>query len=92
MAKLEKVNITCEVEANPTDVVFKWSFNNSADSVDVLPDYIAKSGTTSIVSHIPASDLDYGTLLCLASNKVGQQRIPCVYHIIAAGNFFSQRI
>lgn len=85
VAKLEKVNITCEVEANPADVVFKWSFNNSQESVDVLPNHITKSGTSSIVSHVPATDMDYGTLLCSASNKVGQQRTPCMYHIVAAG-------
>lgn len=88
VAKLEKVNITCEVEANPADVVFKWSFNNSQESVDVLPNHITKSGTSSIVSHVPATDMDYGTLLCSASNKVGQQRTPCMYHIVAAGEKF----
>ena len=87
VAKLEKVNITCEVEANPTDMVFRWSFNNSQESVDVQPDHIAKSGTTSVVSHTPVTDMDYGTLVCVASNKVGHQRVPCVYHIIAAGKY-----
>lgn len=43
------------------------------------------TGTTSIVTYTPITELDYGTLLCLASNKIGKQRIPCVFHIIAAG-------
>lgn len=43
------------------------------------------SGTTSIVTYTPITELDYGTLLCLASNKIGKQRVPCVFHIIAAG-------
>lgn len=30
-------------------------------------------------------DLDYGTLMCWADNAVGQQKEPCVFHIIAAG-------
>lgn len=29
--------------------------------------------------------MDYGTLMCWADNAVGQQREPCVFHIIAAG-------
>lgn len=29
--------------------------------------------------------MDYGTLMCWADNVVGQQREPCVFHIIAAG-------
>jgi hypothetical protein len=86
---MEKVNITCEVDANPGDLVFKWSFNNSQESVDVLPNHITKSGTTSIVSHTPMTDMDYGTLLCVATNRVGQQRIPCIYHIIAAGKYIT---
>ncbi|XKL60725.1 hypothetical protein PGB90_007782 [Kerria lacca] len=85
VAKLEKINITCEIEANPTDVVFKWSFNNSQESFNVSSNHVIKSGTTSIISHMPNTELDYGTLLCTASNKIGQQRIPCIYHIIAAG-------
>lgn len=30
-------------------------------------------------------EMDYGTLMCWADNAVGQQREPCVFHIIAAG-------
>lgn len=82
---MERVNVTCEVDANPTDLVYKWSFNNSQESMDVLPSHITKSGTASIVSHTPMTDMDYGTLLCVASNGVGYQRTPCIYHIIAAG-------
>lgn len=29
--------------------------------------------------------MDYGTLMCWADNAVGQQKEPCVFHIIAAG-------
>lgn len=87
VAKSEEAKIRCEVDANPSDVQFRWMFNNSADSVDVAANHIARSGTSSIVTYIPITELDYGTLLCFASNKIGQQRIPCVFHIIAAGKF-----
>ncbi|KAK9743646.1 hypothetical protein QE152_g8454 [Popillia japonica] len=85
VAKQEMAKITCQVEANPPDVQFRWTFNNSADSVDVAAAHIAKSGTSSQVSYTPMTELDYGTLLCYASNRIGHQRIPCVFHIIAAG-------
>lgn len=42
-------------------------------------------GTSSIVSYTPMTELDYGTLLCIATNRIGKQRVPCVFHIIAAG-------
>ncbi|CAG9835037.1 unnamed protein product, partial [Diabrotica balteata] len=85
VAKQERAQISCHVDANPPDVEFKWTFNNSADSVDVSQSYIARSGTASVVSYTPMTELDYGTLLCYASNRIGAQRSPCVFHIIAAG-------
>lgn len=68
-------------------VNFKWTFNNSADSAPVSPNRTTKSGTSSVVAYIPRTDLDYGTLLCYASNSIGTQRVPCVFHIIAAGKY-----
>ncbi|CAH1186722.1 unnamed protein product [Phyllotreta striolata] len=85
VAKQERAQISCVVDANPPDVQFRWTFNNSADSVDVSQSYIARSGTSSVVSYTPMTELDYGTLLCWASNRIGAQRTPCVFHIIAAG-------
>lgn len=29
--------------------------------------------------------MDFGTIMCWADNNVGQQREPCVFHLIAAG-------
>ncbi|XP_048510845.1 neural cell adhesion molecule 2 isoform X2 [Athalia rosae] len=85
VAKQEKANISCQVDANPPEVQFRWTFNNSAESIDVAAGHIARAGTLSIVSYTPMTELDYGTLLCWATNHVGSQRVPCVYHIIAAG-------
>lgn len=30
-------------------------------------------------------ELDFGTIMCWADNVVGQQKEPCVFHLIAAG-------
>lgn len=48
------------------------------------------TGTSSIVTYTPMTELDYGTLLCVATNRIGRQRIPCAFHVIAAGiiNYF----
>lgn len=85
IAKSEKASISCAVEANPSDVTFRWLFNNSAESIDVASSHITKSGTLSIVSYTPRTEMDYGTLLCWAKNSIGDQKVPCVFHIIAAG-------
>ncbi|XP_055324788.1 protein turtle [Sitodiplosis mosellana] len=85
VAKQEQAQIRCSVDANPLDVEFKWTFNNSAESIDVASNHVTRSGTSSIVTYTPMTELDYGTLLCVASNRIGRQRVPCVYHVIAAG-------
>ncbi|CAG2053490.1 unnamed protein product [Timema podura] len=69
VAKQEKVNISCAVEANPSDVTFRWLFNNSAEQLDVQSAHIYLHGTSSIVSYTPITDLDYGTLLCLGDQQ-----------------------
>lgn len=30
-------------------------------------------------------EMDFGTIMCWADNNVGQQKEPCVFHLIAAG-------
>jgi hypothetical protein len=39
VSKRELVNVLCEVEANPVDVEFKWTFNNSAELIRSDPFY-----------------------------------------------------
>ncbi|XP_016840806.1 nephrin isoform X1 [Nasonia vitripennis] len=85
VAKQEKASISCEVDANPPEVDFRWTFNNSADSVDLDRSHVSTTGTSSVASYMPTIELDYGTLLCWARNRIGTQQIPCIYHIIPAG-------
>jgi Immunoglobulin domain len=90
VAKQERARIACNVDANPPDLTFRWTFNNSADSVDVQSALVSQTGTQSWLSYTPMTELDYGSLLCWASNRVGDQRQPCVFHIIAAGKCIFQ--
>ncbi|CRK89491.1 CLUMA_CG003227, isoform A [Clunio marinus] len=85
VAKQENAQIKCIVDANPPEVDFKWTFNNSAESIDVAASHVSRHGTSSFVSYTPMTELDYGTLLCSATNKIGKQKHPCIFHIIAAG-------
>ncbi|XP_037949413.1 neural cell adhesion molecule 2 isoform X2 [Teleopsis dalmanni] len=84
-AKQESVKVTCMIDANPPDVEFSWTFNNSAESIDVATNHIVQFGTKSTVTYTPINELDYGTLLCTSANQIGKQQMPCVFHIIAAG-------
>ena len=43
------------------------------------------NSSSSVLSYTPLTSMDFGTIMCTASNMVGPQRKPCVFHIIMAG-------
>ena len=85
VSKKEPVNVLCQVEANPAEVDFKWTFNNSAEMIRVPPGRSLDNQSTSLLSYTPLTTMDFGTIMCSASNMVGVQTRPCVFHIIMAG-------
>lgn len=38
-----------------------------------------------LCSLFASQEMDFGTIMCWADNNVGQQKEPCVFHLIAAG-------
>lgn len=42
-------------------------------------------GNSSTLRYTPTTDMDFGTVLCSATNAVGRQEAPCLYKLIAAG-------
>ncbi|XP_066943739.1 neural cell adhesion molecule 1-like isoform X2 [Macrobrachium rosenbergii] len=85
VGKLENAEISCKVDANPKNVSFRWTFNNTAEAIDVPEGRFVVVGTESRVNYTPMNELDYGTLLCWANNSIGVQQYPCVFQIVAAG-------
>jgi hypothetical protein len=93
VARHENAHVVCEVEAYPPPDSFKWSFNNTAETIDV-PQARYRTSTPangpstsqSNLTYTPMTEMDYGTVMCWASNTAGQQKEPCVFHIIAAGS------
>jgi len=84
VAKHESAKIECEVDADPSDVVFHWGFNNTNDhNLDVVS--FVSEGKKSVATYTPRVDLDYGVLYCWGRNSVGKQKDPCVFFIIQAG-------
>ncbi|XP_063889357.1 LOW QUALITY PROTEIN: uncharacterized protein LOC135116077 [Scylla paramamosain] len=84
-ARLEQVNIPCHLDAHPPPLTYRWTFNNSGESVEIPQEHIKVGVSSSTVSYTPNTELDYGTLLCWGSNVVGEQRQPCVFHVFPAG-------
>ena len=83
--KYETISLVCEVEANPTEVSFHWTFNNSRDLNDISSTEFTSDRTVSKLNYTPETDEDYGTLGCWAKNDIGYSKQPCLYQITAVG-------
>lgn len=69
VAKQEQAQIRCTVDANPADVEFKWTFNNSAESIDVANNHVTRSGK--VPYHLESTN----PLSVCASVQCGQTRV-----------------
>jgi len=91
VARHEEARIVCELDANPSTagvggMHFRWLFNSSAGVIELPPSTWTTDGAgRSVARYLPNSDLDFGTLLCSASNSIGNQALPCLFHVIPAG-------
>ncbi|GFW00834.1 hypothetical protein TNCV_1760721 [Trichonephila clavipes] len=83
VARYEAVNVSCEVEADPPQVSFRWALNNTVENIDIPSQ--SSEGTISTVVYTPRTMLGYGALLCWAQNSIGHQKDPCIIRIIPAG-------
>lgn len=79
----EQTVISCEVEADPTEVTFKWFYNNSSETTE-MKNFTSK-GIRSLMTYMPQSRYSYGTLFCIGENKNGVQAKPCIFNVIPAG-------
>lgn len=81
------IGVLCQVEANPLfDLKFEWTFNSSTGNIR-MPTSLVKNkpeNASSLLAFTPKSEMDLGTLLCWASNPIGVQSEPCIFHLIAA--------
>ncbi|SPP72912.1 blast:Neural cell adhesion molecule 2 [Drosophila guanche] len=82
----ETVKVACEIDANPMEASYVWKFNASqGETVDIPASQVAVDRGRSIAHYTPMTENDYGTLLCWATNEIGDQSEPCVYTIVPAG-------
>lgn len=84
-AKQQSVKVSCLMDANPPNqVVFKWKFNTTANTVDIPESDIKSLNDTSIATYTPRTELDFGTLVCYGFNSIGMGS-PCIYHLLPTG-------
>ncbi|GFT06899.1 uncharacterized protein NPIL_537671 [Nephila pilipes] len=79
----ETVNLTCDVEANPSDVHFLWSFNNSVLGENFTN--LSTESNSSFILYTPKREDGYGTFMCWGKNTVGMQKDACIFKVIPAG-------
>ena len=83
VATREQVQVACEVDADPPQVSFRWSLNNSFEVLAVAS--VMSSELRSVALYAPRTKFGYGQLACIAKNRVGVQRQPCLFDVVPAG-------
>ncbi|XP_067133356.1 B-cell receptor CD22-like isoform X1 [Centruroides vittatus] len=83
VGRQETLLVSCNLDADPEEINFRWRFNSSGKSLDITN--VKVEGTKSLATYVPNSDDDYGSLICWGTNSVGRQREPCIFTIIQAG-------
>lgn len=82
----EDIQVVCEVDSNPEPDSFNWSFNHSQEPIpENRFSIVDKRRGISILTFQPRSEMDFGFLMCSASNRIGKQLVPCHYQIVPAG-------
>ncbi|XP_070394146.1 nephrin-like [Dermacentor albipictus] len=82
----QTVLVRCRVEAEPAaPTLFGWTFAGGPHEqpLTLLDHSRLAGGLESHIRYVPRSELDYGTLACLASNTVGAAEAPCFFSVLA---------
>ncbi|XP_053210910.1 hemicentin-1-like [Panonychus citri] len=82
-ARNELTTVTCEMDADPMDLQFKWKLNTT--SISHVIDNFSSNGSMSTLPYIAKNRHSYGLLLCSAENEIGPVREPCMFQLIPAG-------
>ncbi|KAK9710824.1 hypothetical protein QE152_g25791 [Popillia japonica] len=75
--------IKCHVDAVPNSVRFSWTYNTSQGVLPVQGARIENKDDVSTL-HFNPGTADIDSLSCWASNVVGRQEIPCLFHVVPA--------
>lgn len=85
----EEVTLDCAVESNPEEVSFTWKVNSSRGVKELPASTFTSHGTTSRLVYKPQEHAhtheQYGVVFCLGTNKIGKQKVPCMFIITPAG-------
>nr|XP_029724691.1 contactin-1a-like [Aedes albopictus] len=70
VARNEAAEILCQVDAYPAPESFKWSFNNTAETIDMPQSgYRVHTEQASTLTYTPVKEQDYGTIMCWGGQR-----------------------
>ena len=75
------VSLTCNVDSRPAARNYRWQYNSSQGSFEI-PN--AKS-MMSFMNYAVSEEGGEGEVLCWATNELGEQSEPCVFHVVPLG-------
>ncbi|GIY42296.1 nephrin [Caerostris extrusa] len=76
---VETVNMSCQVDADPKDVIFLWSLENP-QGVITLQNW----SDSNTLNYSPVTDHGFGVIHCWGRNSIGIQETPCQFELLAA--------
>ena len=82
------VDLRCEVDAKPLARSYRWYFNSSGGSFEIP----SAKPLMSFMNYAESGEGEYqGEVLCWATNDIGVQSDPCVFHVVPIGAPHSPR-
>ncbi|GFS59776.1 nephrin [Trichonephila inaurata madagascariensis] len=78
------MNISCNAYAEPEDLIFLWSLENSQGIINL------QNWSSWHMLSYSVTDYGYGTLSCWGKNSIGVQEYPCQFKLQAAKSIISE--
>ena len=72
------IDLICEVDSKPKSATYRWLFNSSQTRFEIP----SGESKMSFNNYRPSTDQESGQVLCWASNDLGEQMEPCVFHVV----------
>ena len=75
------VDLRCQVDAKPEARSYRWLFNSTSGSFEIP----SAKPLMSFMNYAESKNSDQGEVLCWATNDVGIQSEPCIFHVVPLG-------
>ena len=72
------IDLICTVDSKPSANTYRWFFNSSETTFEIP----SAESTMYFTNYKPSTETEHGQVLCWASNRLGEQDKPCVFHVV----------